>query len=153
VDLILWRHAEAKDEREDQPDADRPLTPKGERQARRMAAWLNQHLPETTRVFVSPTLRTRQTVQYLDRKHRIAEALGPQGSVSALLQVARWPDAKEPILIVGHQDTLGLTAAYLMAGMTQPWSIRKGAVWWFRQRERRGQAEVILHLVAAPEYL
>lgn len=153
MDLILWRHAESKEGRDDQADADRPLTPKGERQARRMGAWLNQHLPETTKVYVSPTLRTKQTAEHLERKHRIVDALGPDGTLDALLQVARWPDAKEPVLIVGHQETLGLTAAYLMAGLTHPWAVRKGAVWWLRQRERRGHTEVILHLIALPEYL
>ena len=42
MDLILWRHAEAFEMREVQDDLDRSLTPKGERQAQRMAAWLNQ---------------------------------------------------------------------------------------------------------------
>ena len=27
---------------------------------------------------------------------------------------SRWPDAREPVLVVGHQFTLGLTAAYLL---------------------------------------
>ena len=37
VDLILWRHADARDTPEGLADADRPLSPKGERQAARMA--------------------------------------------------------------------------------------------------------------------
>ena len=36
MDLILWRHAEAQVAKEGQPDADRTLTAKGERQAQRM---------------------------------------------------------------------------------------------------------------------
>lgn len=153
MDLILWRHAEAKEGREDLADADRPLTPKGERQARRMAQWLNQHLPDTTRVLISPSLRARQTAQFLERKQRIVPALNVDGTMDGLLQVSRWPEAKEPVLVVGHQTTLGLTVAYLMAGQTQPWPFRKGAVWWLRQRERRGHLETVLHLVASPEYL
>ncbi|MEY3273589.1 MAG: putative phosphohistidine phosphatase, SixA, partial [Pseudomonadota bacterium] len=54
MDLILWRHAEALEMREVQDDLDRALTPKGERQALRMAEWLNRHLPASTRVLVSP---------------------------------------------------------------------------------------------------
>ena len=42
MDLILWRHAEALEMREIQDDLDRALTSKGERQAHRVAAWLNQ---------------------------------------------------------------------------------------------------------------
>ena len=50
MDLILWRHADAADESPSGDDLERPLTARGERQAARMATWLNQHLPATTRV-------------------------------------------------------------------------------------------------------
>ena len=45
MDLILWRHAEAEDWLEGptqvgQIDLDRSLTQRGEKQAARMAAWL-----------------------------------------------------------------------------------------------------------------
>ena len=40
MDLILWRHAEAGDHLADPiADLERPLSPKGERQARRVADW------------------------------------------------------------------------------------------------------------------
>ena len=39
MDLILWRHAEAEP---GAPDHGRRLTPKGEKQAARMAAWLER---------------------------------------------------------------------------------------------------------------
>ncbi len=42
MDLILWRHAEAEEAREDQADVDRRLTPRGEKQAARMAGWLER---------------------------------------------------------------------------------------------------------------
>ena len=51
MDLILWRHAEAEDVRHGGSDLDRGLTAKGERQAKRMACWLDQHLPDSTRIF------------------------------------------------------------------------------------------------------
>ena len=151
VDLVLWRHADARDARDGQGDADRPLSPKGERQAQRMAAWLNRHLPDSTRVLVSPTLRTRQTALALDRKIRLCEALAPGAGVESLLATARWPDAREPVLVVGHQDTLGLTAAYLLSGKVQAWTVRKGAVWWIRRRERPEGTEVLLHAAVSAE--
>jgi len=151
MDLILWRHAEAREARDGQADADRPLTTKGERQAQRMAQWLSHQLPDTTRVLVSPTLRTRQTAEALGRKVKLAAALEPDQTVDALLSVARWPDAKEPVLVVGHQTTLGLTAAYLLAGVTQPWAVRKGAIWWIRTRQREAGDEVSLHAALSPE--
>ena len=45
MDLILWRHAEAED---GFPDLKRALTPKGRKQAAKMATWLHKHLPEPT---------------------------------------------------------------------------------------------------------
>jgi phosphohistidine phosphatase len=151
VDLILWRHAEALEMREVQDDLDRALTPKGERQALRMAEWLNRHLPASTRVLVSPARRAQQTATTLDRRFKTVPALAPDGSVEALLHAARWPDSREPVLVVGHQPTLGLAAAYLLAGQPLAWAVRKGAVWWLRVREREGERQVVLHAVIAPE--
>ncbi len=151
VDLILWRHADAREARDGLADADRPLSPKGERQAARMAHWLNRHLPDSTRVLVSPTLRTRQTALALDRKIRLCEGLAPGSGVESLLATARWPESREPVLVVGHQDTLGLTAAYLLSGKAQAWTVRKGAIWWIRQRERSEGTEVLLHAALSAE--
>lgn len=151
MDLILWRHADAHEGEPGQADADRPLTPKGERQAHRMAQWLDRHLPETTRVLVSPALRARQTADALKRKARIVPALAPEATVDSLLQAARWPDSREAVLIIGHQPNLGLTAAYLLAGTTQPWTVRKGAIWWLRRREEGGHGEVILQTMLSPD--
>ena len=166
MDLILWRHAEAGDAIADDLalDLKRRLTPKGEKQAQRMAEWLNRFLPDSTRVLVSPAVRCQQTAQALGRKFQTREALGPGGTVGTLLTLARWPQRREPVLVVGHQPTLGLVAATLMGGTgsiagpqgphdTPSWSVRKGAVWWLRHRERGGVAEVVLVSVRSPEAL
>ena len=151
MDLILWRHAEAFEMREAQDDLDRALTPKGERQAQRVATWLNRHLPAGTRVLASPARRAQQTAATLDRKLRTVPDLAPDSTVEALLHAARWPDAREPVLVVGHQPVLGLAAAYLLSGQALTWSVRKGGVWWLRGRERQGVLQVVLHAVVAPE--
>jgi phosphohistidine phosphatase len=154
MDLILWRHAEAVELPEGQgDDLDRALTSKGERQAQRMADWLNRHLAESTRILASPARRTQQTAQALGRKFRTVPALAPGAAPEALLQAARWPHAGEPVLIVGHQPTLGLLAAQLLAGAAQPWTMRKGAVWWLRLRSRDERAQVVLQVVQSPEWL
>jgi phosphohistidine phosphatase len=153
VDLILWRHAEAVEIGEVGDDMNRSLTPKGERQAQRVAAWLNRQLPASARVLVSPARRAQQTAAPLDRKVKTVPDLAPDGSVEGLLHAVRWPDAREPVLVVGHQPTLGLTAAYLLAGQPQAWPVRKGAVWWLRGRERDGVLQVVLHAVISPELI
>ena len=77
MDLILWRHAEAENLQEGMDDLSRALTPKGERQAARMATWLDAHLPEGARVLVSPARRTEQTAKALGRKYKLREELVP----------------------------------------------------------------------------
>jgi len=153
MDLILWRHAEAFEMREVQDDLERALTPKGERQAQRMAEWLNRQLPSGARVLVSPARRCQQTAAALERKFKTVPALAPDATVDALLQVARWPDAREPVLVIGHQPTLGLAVAYLLSGQAQVWTMRKAAVWWLRARERDGQLQVVLQAALSPELL
>ncbi|HYR25770.1 MAG TPA: histidine phosphatase family protein [Aquabacterium sp.] len=171
MDLILWRHAQAETLPLDDslvasreggevtvvidPDKDlaRRLTPKGERQAERMAAWLNLRLPEATRVVVSPAQRTQQTAQALGRAFKTVRALDPQASVDDLLKAAKWPDAREAVLIVGHQPTLGMLAARLLTGQDLAWSIKKGGVWWLRSRMREGEPQVTLHAVQSPDFL
>src|SRR5262245_48082056 len=98
MDLILWRHAEAALLREGQDDLQRPLTAKGERQAQRMAEWLNQRLAHSTRILASPALRTQQTAKALGKTFKTVEALAPDASVEAILKAARWPDASESVL-------------------------------------------------------
>ena len=163
MDLILWRHAEAEELAEGIDDPARGLTAKGQRNARRVAEWLNRFLPATSKVLVSPALRAQQTAEALGRRFKTVEALAPEGSVEGLLAAVRWPDAREPALVIGHQPTLGLTAAYLMTGprlpggsadgQMQPWSVKKGGVWWLRHRPREDRCEVVLVAVRTPEQI
>ncbi len=159
MDLILWRHAEAEAEAADADgDLARRLTPKGERQAARMAEWLDRRLPAGTRILVSPARRTQQTAKALDRRFRTVDALAPGARVEDVLAAARWPHADEPVLVVGHQPTLGQVAARLLAGPApggtdRDWALRKGAVVWLRRRERDDGAEVVLHAVQGPDLL
>jgi phosphohistidine phosphatase len=148
MDLLLWRHAEAEP---GEPDAARPLTDKGRKQAERIAAWLDARLPADTRVLVSPAERARQTADALARPSRVVEALAPGATVSALLAAVGWPKASAPVLVVGHQPTLGEVAAYLLSGEPQPWSIRKGAVWWIGAPSHVGRAPAVLRAVIGPD--
>jgi phosphohistidine phosphatase len=153
MDLILWRHAEAVEQHGTLSDLDRPLTPKGERQAQRMGEWLNQRLAHSTRILVSPALRCQQTAKALGRKFKTANELAPDGNGEALLKAARWPDASEPVLVIGHQPTLGLVASFLLTDTPQPWTIKKAAVWWIRGRNREDHDQVILQAVQSVDCL
>jgi len=150
MDLILWRHADAEP---GEPDSERALTAKGVRQAERMAAWLDGHLPDRCRILVSPAERAQQTARALGRNFRTVPELAPGANAAAVLAAAGWPDAREARLIVGHQPTLGETAALLLSGVDAPWGMRKAAVWWLSNRAREEGAAVVLKVVIGPDYL
>ncbi len=150
MDLILWRHCEAEP---GEPDLGRRLTSKGLKQAERMAEWLDSHLPDTCRVLVSPADRAQQTALALKRKFKTVPELAPGATVTAALAAANWPDSREPVLIVGHQPTLGAIASFLLSGEEAYWSVRKGAVWWLSNRAREGGAAVVLKVVVGPDFV
>jgi phosphohistidine phosphatase len=147
MDLILWRHAEAE---EGLNDHDRRLTSKGIKQAQKMADWLRAHLPEDTRILVSPARRTQQTVKPLGMKFETVDAVGVGASTAAVLAAAGWPEAKGAVLVVGHQPTLGEVASLLLCGDDgMSLSVKKGAVWWFSRRSREGNATVLKAVMSA----
>jgi len=150
MDLILWRHAEAEP---GEPDLGRRLTAKGIQQAERMAEWLDRHLPATPRVLSSPADRAQQTAQALKRKFKVVDDLVPGATVSAVLDAAGWPDAREAVLVVGHQPTLGEVAAFLMTDQQLGWSVRKGGVWWLSNRVRDGVATTVVKVVIGPDFV
>ena len=150
MDLILWRHCEAEP---GEPDMGRRLTSKGIKQAERMAEWLERHLPDSCRILVSPADRAQQTAIALQRKSRTVPELGPGASVTAALAAANWPDSREPVMLVGHQPTLGMIASFLLSGEEAYWSVRKGAVWWLSNRVRDGGAAIVLKVVIGPDFL
>lgn len=159
MDLILWRHAEAQEPGSpDAPDAyrldlERALTGRGQKHAARVAAWLDRQLGETARILVSPALRCEQTALNLGRKFRTCEQLAPGGSAADLLALAQWPHGKSPVLVIGHQPTLGQTAAQLLGLANSDVSIRKGGLWWLRHRVRDGRAQTLLLTVQGPEFI
>jgi phosphohistidine phosphatase len=154
MDLLLWRHAEALDASEDQPDDMlRPLSPRGIKQAQRMATWLDQHMPDGMRILSSPALRCESTAAALGRKYKLCNALSPDGDVQAVIELAQWPDARTPVLIVGHQPMLGQLAAQLLGLPAQALSVRKGSVWWLRNRVRLDAQSTLVHCVQSPDML
>jgi phosphohistidine phosphatase len=157
MDLILWRHAEAEDWPEGDPqggsDLERSLTSRGEKQAARMANWLDRQLPEGARIFVSPARRCEQTALALGRKYKIRNELAPDATVEQLLELVQWPTAKSPILVVGHQPMLGETIAHLLGLQESDCPVKKGALWWLRNRDRDGIDQTVVVTVQSPEVL
>lgn len=148
MDLILWRHAEAEDGTPGAPDDARRLTPKGRRQAKRIAAWLKKQLPDGARVLASPARRAQETAQALTRRVKVSRQLGSAADPQSVLKAVDWPGGGGTVVIVGHQPTLGQAAALAVTGQPVEWSVKKGAIWWL---ESRGGNDVIVRAVIAPD--
>jgi phosphohistidine phosphatase len=147
MDLILWRHADAES---GVPDEERKLTAKGEKQAERMAAWLKENLPRDVVVLASPARRARDTAEALTKKFDAIREIGTSANAQAVLKAAGWPRGDRTVVVVGHQPTLGQTAALAVTGRTGDWSVKKGAIWWI---ESRGRGEAVVRAVIAPDLL
>lgn len=131
----------------------RKLTSRGEKQATRMANWLDRQLPENTRVLVSPSRRTEQTAMALNRKYKIRPELAPSANVTQLLELVQWNTGKGTVLVVGHQPTLGQTIAQLVGFSDAECAVKKGAIWWLRNPERGEQARAVVVTVQSPDFL
>lgn len=145
MDLILWRHAEAED---GHPDAARPLTSKGRKQAAKVAAWLEARLDGPARVLSSPATRALETARALRPDVTVVPALAPGVSPRALCEAAGWPDGQGTLVVVGHQPDFGRAAAHLLFGGNGSLNVKKGAIWWFRQKDG---GEVVLVAVLSPD--
>jgi phosphohistidine phosphatase len=141
MELILWRHADAEDGAH---DIERKLTAKGVKQAVRMAKWLHARIPEDAVILVSPAKRAQQTAHALNPDFKTVKEIGTSATPEDILRAAGWPSGNRTVVVVGHQPTLGETAAWLMTGKKEPWTLKKGAVVWVARRADAADARAQL---------
>jgi phosphohistidine phosphatase len=109
--LVLLRHAKS-DWDGDEADIDRPLAPRGRREAPEAGQWLARHLPPLDLAVVSPALRVAETWRLVAAE--LAEPPATQvddrvyaASAHELLTVVRdLPDEAGTVLLVGHNPGL-----------------------------------------------
>jgi phosphohistidine phosphatase len=151
-DVILWRHADAEP---GIPDMQRALTRKGEKQARRVAHWLDDRIPLTAIICSSPAKRAQQTALALarlkPREFIMADAFSPSTGTDVALGALRSFDRGRMVVVVGHQPTLGELAARLLHAHDEDWPIRKGALVWLAEKEGEAGAEVVLRAAISPD--
>ena len=150
MELILWRHADAA---QGGRDLERKLTAKGRKQAARMAEWLVARLPSRTTVLASPARRARETADALDARTKVSELLAPGAAPGDILDACGWPSHNGAVVVVGHQPDLGRVAALLVSGAEGEWPVKKGGLWWLSNRERGGEAQVVVRAVLEPDLL
>lgn len=155
MELILWRHAEAEDFAS--ADLARRLTPRGERQAARMAHWLRSKLGGAAdaanewRVIASPAVRAQQTAAALQMPIETLASIAPDAPAEAILRAADWPNNSSNVIVVGHQPTLGMVAGRLINGVEAYVPVKKGAIWWFRRSGRDREPKTVLVAMATPD--
>lgn len=149
MDLILWRHAEAEP---GEDDAARPLTSKGVRQAKRMGAWLDQHLPDGCRILSSPAVRCVDTAEHLGRKFKTHAALGKDSTAEEIIGASNWLESRDPVLIVGHQPLLGEVATLLLFGNKKEFELRKGSALWICCKPEEG-ASPFIKVLMSPKFV
>jgi phosphohistidine phosphatase len=131
IELLLLRHADAGDSMAwTRPDAERPLSPKGHRQAARVARWLSSigHRPDA--ILSSPKVRAAETAVAVAAAFEMGvvedpRLAGPLG-IRVLEEILH--DAGDPArpMLVGHDPDFSELAALLTGAMTL--DMRKGAL-------------------------
>lgn len=122
MQIYLIRHAHAED---GEDDAVRPLSAKGRRQVRKMAAFLKKGgLRQTREFWRSPLVRARQTAELLvaglKAKAGLVEDadLGPGADPARM--ASRLQRVRHPVAVVGHEPHLSTLATLLVTGRVNP---------------------------------
>jgi phosphohistidine phosphatase len=109
--LVLLRHAKSA-----YPDGvgdhDRPLAPRGEREAGLAGDWLRAHLPTITAVLCSTATRTRETLARtgIDAPVHYVERLYGATVGTAIDEINAVGDDVSVLLVVGHEPTMSEAA-------------------------------------------
>jgi phosphohistidine phosphatase len=130
LQLHLLRHADAGDpETWTRPDAERPLSPKGHRQADRLAEFLSDAGVQADVILSSPKVRARETAE------PVAEALGHDVTIDDRLAggldledlEAVLRDAGDPrrAVLVGHDPDFSSMASDAIGAEV---AMKKGAI-------------------------
>jgi phosphohistidine phosphatase len=123
VKLYLLRHAEAEP---DEPDVNRRLTRKGEKQVAELAAFLRKREVELEirEIWHSPLLRAMQTAELfraeLGLEAPLLEAPGLRPGDDPRPMALRLACARKSVLVVGHNPQFESLSSCLLSGATDP---------------------------------
>jgi phosphohistidine phosphatase len=138
MELFLLRHGLAVERGTHgfEDDSTRPLTPKGRRQMRKIAATMKQLAPDLDLVLSSPLVRARQTAEIvarslkLEKRLKFSNALAPGGTAAILMrQLQREKPAPAKVLLVGHEPDLSrLVSLFTTGGPYLELDFKKGGL-------------------------
>jgi phosphohistidine phosphatase len=110
--LHLLRHAKSSWDEPDLPDHERPLAPRGERAAGKIAEHVHREGIAPELVLCSTALRARQTLAALlpalpgEAEIRLEDGLYGAGASQVLERVREVDESVGSVLVVGHNPTL-----------------------------------------------
>lgn len=112
--LVLLRHAKSAYP-DEVADHDRPLAPRGEREAALAGDWLRAHLPAVDAVLCSTATRARQTLARtaVDAPVQFVERLYGASPGTVIDEVNAIDDEIATLLVVGHEPTMSAVASIL----------------------------------------
>lgn len=122
MDLYVLRHGKAERVAPGGDDAARPLTEKGQRDARGLGRWVRDHDLAIDLVATSPHVRARETATLVLQGAVMPppletwDELRPGGAVKAVLARLAAFDPAGAVLVVGHEPLLSTLASAAIGG-------------------------------------
>lgn len=126
--LLIVRHAKAEDRdafaAEAKPDAERPLTEAGRKQARKAARAIKEMLPRIDVLATSPLVRALDTARLIAKEYKrlpVTElpALAPGLSEKTVLAWLAGQPNDATIALVGHEPDLGRLTTWLLCSRSR----------------------------------
>ena len=94
--------------------------------------------------------RASQTISFSGVSKTVNE-FGTSAAPEDILVVTDWPTGDRTVVVVGHQPTLGETAAWLMTGNKEQWTVKTGAVVWIARRADVASARTHMRALISPD--
>ena len=120
-----------------------------------MAKWLSRHLPADTQVLCSPAHRCLETAAALHDLHgieiKVADYLSVESTSERIMKELANAGADSTLLVVGHQPNLGLLISRLVGMGQQACVVKKGSVWWVKQRVLDGMVQYYIYTIQHPD--
>jgi phosphohistidine phosphatase len=109
--LVLLRHGKSAYP-PDVADHDRPLAPRGVREAALAGEWLRANVPEVDGVLCSTAARARETLARsgIDAPVRYEDRLYGATPGAVIAEINRVGDDVDTLLVVGHEPAMGQVA-------------------------------------------
>lgn len=119
--VFLLRHAKSSWSDPTLPDIDRPLAPRGERAARKIAGYVRRKRIRPACVLCSPSVRTRRTLEAIEPSLgksctvEFVPALYGASRLELLRQLQALPEALGSVMLIGHNPGLQELALALVS--------------------------------------